>query len=312
MFYYFCNKNSNTKPFAMKKIWTLIALTIFLLNTSHFHIATDPEYVAEIDAWHAQRIASLTGENGWLNVVGLYWLKAGENTFGAAKSNDIVFPKGDDRLGSLFLENGKVRIVANERAEIFAGENKRVAFLTIYDPDAEHSPVVLEHESLRWYIIKRQDKYGVRLRDLKAEAVKQFEGIKRFPVEDKWRIEATLEPAEGKTVDVTNVIGQTRPRHSPGTLVFEIDGETYRLDPVASGDELFVIFGDATNGVETYGAGRFLYAAKPDENGKTILDFNKAYNPPCAFTAFATCPLPPAQNKLSVEILAGEKSWGEH
>lgn len=296
----------------MKKMWTLIALTIFLLNSSHFHLATDPEYVAEINAWHEKRIESLTGETGWLNVVGLHWLEEGENTFGAAKSNDIVFPRGDDRLGSLFLENGKVRIVANERAEIFAGENRRVAFLTIYDPDAEASPVVLAHESLRWYIIKRQDKYGVRLRDLEAEAVKQFEGVERFPIDEKWRIEATLEPAEGKTVDVTNVIGQTGPRQSPGTLVFEINGETYRLDPVASGDQLFVIFGDATNGVETYGAGRFLYAAKPDENGKTILDFNKAYNPPCAFTAFATCPLPPPQNKLSVEVLAGEQSWGEH
>ncbi len=293
----------------MKNALTLILFASFLLNANYL---TDPKYIAEIDGWHAKRIETLTGESGWLNVVGLHWLQEGENTFGSAKTNDIIFPKGDAKLGSLFLENGRVRIEANERAKIYEGENKRVAFMTIFDPASTNPPVMLQHGSLRWFIIKRQDKIGVRLRDLEAKAVLHFTGIERFPVDDKWRVEATLEPAEGKTVDITNVLGQTGPRQSPGTLVFEINGETYRLDPVTEGDRLFVIFGDATNGVETYGAGRFLYATKPDENGKTILDFNKAYNPPCAFTAFATCPLPPSQNKLSVEILAGEKTWGEH
>lgn len=297
----------------MKKTFTfLITLLISAFGASFQTLSTDPAYVAEIDAWHAQRIEALTGETGWLNVVGLHWLKAGENTFGSGKTNDLIFPKGDAQLGSLFLENGSVRIEANDRAKIYGSDNKRIAFMTIYETDSENPPVVLQHGSLRWFVIKRGDRYGVRLRDLEAEAVVHFEGIERFPVDDQWRVEATLEPAEGKTVDITNVLGQTAPQASPGTLVFEIGGETYRLDPVTEGEELFVIFGDASNGDSTYGAGRFLYAAKPDANGKTILDFNKAYNPPCAFTAFATCPLPPAHNKLLVEILAGEKTWGEH
>jgi uncharacterized protein (DUF1684 family) len=172
----------------------------------------------------------------------------------------------------------------------------------------------MEHGSLLWFVIKRDDQYGVRLRDHESDGVKNFHGIERYPVDVSWRIEARFEKAEpGKTIDITNILGQTTPNPCPGTLVFDIDGKEFRLDAILEGGpDLFVIFGDDTNEKETYPSGRYIYVNPPDESGKVIIDFNKSYNPPCAFTAFATCPLPPRQNVLPVRITAGEKNYAHH
>jgi len=238
-------------------------------------------------------------------------LKEGKNTFGSGKSNDIVFPKGDAQIGNFMLENGRVRIEITSNSLVL-NQDKKVDTLTIFIALSQE-PIVLQYQSLRWFIIQRGDQYLVRLRDLEHPNVTNFKGIERFPTDVNWRVEATLEPAEpGFKIQVADVIGTTSMQASPGAFVFDIQGQTYRLCPTIAGDELFFVFGDATNGDSTYGAGRFLYAAKPDANGKTMLDFNKAYNPPCAFTAFATCPLPSKENILLVEINAGEKNYGEH
>jgi hypothetical protein len=152
---------------------------------------------------------------------------------------------------------------------------------------------------------------AIRLRDLGSPAVEAFTGIERFAVDTRWRIPARVEPhGEGGTISITNVVGQTTDEASPGTVVFAIDGEEYRIDALDGGpDELYLIFGDATNGVSTYPAGRYLYIPRPDREGRTVIDFNKAYNPPCAFTDFATCPLPPSQNVLPIGVTAGEKVY---
>ncbi len=290
----------------MKSIYLLMILIGFAYQTS----STDPEYLKEIQEWHAKRAASLKSETGWLNLAGLFRLQEGTNSFGSDAANDIVFPKGEAFLGHFILENGQVRVEIKPEVNVL-NKDQPIKKLAIFAPEKE--PIVLAHQSLRWFIIQRGEQYLVRLRDLESPNVINFKGIEAFPIDKNWRVEATLEPAEpGFQISVVDVIGTSSMQDSPGAFVFEIEGKPYRLYPTNAGDELFFVFGDATNGDTTYGAGRFLYAAQPDEHGKTILDFNKAYNPPCAFTAFATCPLPNEINILPVEINAGEKNYGDH
>ncbi len=304
-FYGHCEKKSNAMRIYLLLIGLLLTNVLFAFQNA------DAAYVTEINAWHTRREASLRSETGWLNLVGLLPLKEGKNTFGSDPSNDIIFPKGDANLGTLILKNGQVRMAIAPQADVRA-QQKKVRKMVIFKSRSSES-VVLSHQSLRWFIIRRGDRFFVRLRDLASPTVLNFKGIERFPVDPKWRVEATLEPAApGFKLPVTDVIGDTYQEDSPGAFVFEIEGKQYRLYPTVEGDELFFVFGDATNGDTTYGAGRFFYADKADANGKTILDFNKAYNPPCAFTAFATCPLPNKLNILPIEVTAGEKSWGEH
>ncbi|MEQ9289738.1 MAG: DUF1684 domain-containing protein, partial [Cyclobacteriaceae bacterium] len=156
---------------------------------------------------------------------------------------------------------------------------------------------------------------GVRVRDLESEAVKNFTGVERYPIDPVWRVEATWEKYEPiKYIDITNILGQTYQSPCPGALVFTIDEVEYRLDAIDDGTEgeYYILFGDKTNETETYPSGRYMYVKYPDEAGKVIVDFNKGYNPPCAFTEYATCPLPPRQNALNLTITAGEKNFGHH
>ncbi len=178
--------------------------------------------------------------------------------------------------------------------------------------DQKKDMTVFEYGSIRWNLIIRGDKYGIRFRDLESPLVKNFNGIERFPVNQYWKLTARFEPYNPpKKIFVPNVLGQIEEELSPGTVVFEKDGNTFRIDAIDEGERLFLIIADETSGVETYGGGRFMYVDKPDSTGKIILDFNKAYNPPCVFTKYATCPLPPEQNYLKLRITAGEKNYGE-
>jgi hypothetical protein len=271
------------------------------------------EYKNEIEKWHQSRVESLKSETGWLNIVGLYWLQQGENTFGSSKENTIVFPKGKagDKLGSFILKDGLVSLVAEKKAMI-ESDNRPFTTGIIFD-EKQESPVVLSHKNLRWFIIKRGTKYGVRLRDLQSDALKNFSHIDRFQVDEKWKITALYEaPLNEKTIPIYDIIGLTTETPFGGTVHFEIDGKKFQLDATLEGDELFIVFSDETTGKETYGGGRFLYALKPSSGNAVIIDFNKAYNPPCSFTNFATCPMPTSKNNLAIKILAGEKSYGHH
>lgn len=299
-----------------RRVMLLVSLACVALTSGCRSLPSAPEadavYVAEIQQWHKKRIESLTDQNGWLNLAGLFWLKAGENSFGTDASNDIVFPAGKAPpiIGSFVLEQGAVSVRIKPGVEVMHGDEP-VSTLKLQS-DAEGEPTMLTLGSLSWFIIKRGDALGVRLRDSENPRLRHFKGIETFPIDPAWRVEAMLEPYDPpKKMAVPTVLGTTLEQSSPGALVFQIHGNTYRLDPIAEpGDkQLFVIFADATNGVETYGAGRFLYVDRPGKDGKAIIDFNKAHNPPCAFSKFATCPLPPAQNRLLVKVTAGEKKY---
>jgi len=292
--------------------------------------AAPADHAAEIRAWQEERQASLLEPGGWLSLVGLYWLEEGANTFGGAPDNDLVFPAGaPKRAGTLHralaLGEAEVRLEpapgADLRLAVGAGEDGEMDFAATGEPvgarslaaDTSGEPTVLALGSLRFWAIERGDRVGVRVVDLESPALAAFEGLEHFPVDVAWRVEARLERAPGATVAVPNVLGQVDEQPTPGALVFAhpVSGEELRLVPTEGSDgELFLVFGDATNRDETYGGGRFLYADPPGADDRVVLDFNRAYNPPCAYTPYATCPLPPAENKLAVRIEAGEKRYG--
>jgi len=270
-----------------------------------------PEYIAEIDQWHQKRIERLKDENSWLTLVGLYWIKEGKNTFGSDRNNDIVFPQNaPQKIGKVILKDSVITL------EVDAGVNVTVEGKSIKEIKLAHdltgNPTILNLGSLRWYIIKRGDRYGIRLRDINVPLRNEFNGIERFPVNEDWKITASFEAYDPpKVMYLPTQIGTVDEEPSPGAVVFERAGKTYRIDAVDAGERLWLIFADETSGKETYGAGRYLYIDKPDSTGKTVVDFNMAYNPPCVFTRFATCSFPPKQNFLKLEITAGEKMWGE-
>ena len=272
--------------------------------------ATDEAYVESIDQWHVGREANLQKESGWLALAGLFWLEEGENTFGSAAGNDLVFPEGKiaAHAGTLLLTGDEVRLQTKKDADVtLNGVPAEEA--VVYTSGMQEVPE-MRHGSLSWFVIKRGDKYGVRLRDAESPAIAAFKGIARYPVQAAWKLEARLEQNPlPKQIAITNVLGQTSQEPSPGAVVFTVDGQEHRLDALEEGDELFIIFADKTNGTETYGSGRYMYIPKPGADGKTTIDFNKAYNPPCAFTGFATCPLPPKQNFLPIAVAAGEKAY---
>lgn len=289
-----------------------VIIFIFFSCEENLKEKGNPDYIAEIKAWHKRRIENLKKENGWLNLVGLYWLKEGENKFGSDKSNDIIFPKNAPAfIGKFFLKDSTVKLEVNDGIDV-TSNGKKIKSIELKN-DMQGKPTILEYNSLRWFVIKRGNKFGIRLRDLESELVKNFKGIETFPVNEDWKIEAKFEPYNPpKKILVPNVLGMIEEENSPGALVFNKDGKEFRIDVLDEGNSYFLIFADETSGKETYGAGRFLYVNKPDSSGKIFIDFNKAYNPPCAFTKYATCPLPPKQNYLKLRITAGEKKYGNH
>ncbi len=277
--------------------------------------AVDVEaYQKEIQEWQQKRNAYQVSEQGWVNLAGLFWMKEGINTFGSGKDNDFIFPEGKipERAGYFLLKNGEVAIEGAPGVE-FIINNEPVSKKVIAGESIPRTEVA--YGPLRWFVIKRDDKYGIRLRDYEHPALKDFHPIDYYPVDPQWRLTGRIEWADSShTIEITNVLGQTGPQRSQGKLVFTYQEKEYSLDALDEGDdkEFFVIFGDDTNAGETYGAGRYMYVEYPKEGNEVIIDFNKAYNPPCAFTEFATCPLPPKQNVLPVPVRAGEKNYGSH
>ena len=273
----------------------------------------DPAYLQKVESWQKERVEGLKKEDGWLTLVGLYWLDEGENRFGSDPGNKVIFPEGKAPAvaGTLVREGKKVRIRAAPGSGITT-DGKPVTEMELAADSAEE-PTVLQLGTISFFVIERGDRMGVRMKDKASPALTSFHGLDFYPVRPDWRIDARFEPYNPpKKVAVPNVLGQVNESDSPGAVVFEKDGKTWRLETLGSVEEgLSVIFADATNGKETYGAGRFLELG-PLKNGKVEVDFNTAYNPPCAYTAFATCPLPPAENKLALAVTAGEKKFGDH
>jgi uncharacterized protein (DUF1684 family) len=273
-------------------------------------------YQKEIETWRQAREARLRGDEGWLTVAGLFWLKEGENRFGSDPEGEVVLPahSAPARAGVLRLEKGKVTVEAAAGVALtLAGKPiTRMALRSDVPGPAD----VLALGATRFFVIERGGKLAIRLRDLQAPARKAFTGLHWFPIRPEYRVVGHLIPHPApKKMPVPNVLGQVEEMLSPGVVAFRLQGQELRLEPVYESpeqDELFFIFRDRTSAHETYGAGRFFYAAKPNDKGEVIIDFNKAYTPPCAFTRFATCPLPPRQNHLPLRIEAGELDYAHH
>jgi len=276
------------------------------------HSSDGASYTKAIEKWRAERLEEINGEDGWTTLVGLFWLNEGQNSFGSDRSNFIVLPRSSAPkfTGSLWLDKGVVRLEATREAGITS--DGKPASTLVLQSDGDGKPTVLKLGSLKLFVIKRGEKLGLRVKDKHHPARSNFAGIDYFSLSLKFRLDAKFEPYDPpKIIPIVNVLGMIDNMTSPGALVFEVNGKTYRLDPVLEkgSNQLFMIFADKTTGKETYGAGRYLYADPPGADGKVVVDFNKAHNPSCAFTKFATCPLPPRQNRLAIRVEAGEKKY---
>lgn len=282
----------------------LLVLLVLLLPVA----ALADDYVLEVEVWRALRVERLRKPDGWLSLAGLFWLHEGANRFGSGTDNDLVFPaKAPSCLGVATWTGGVVQVDLAPGVLVDGQPSARV----ILDPKAPEGKPLFTSGSLSWYLLNRGGRLAFRLKDRDSEALRNFHGTEWFPVDPAWRVEARLEGPPHR-LEVPSATGARTDEECPGTLVFRVEGRECRLDPLVEDGRLFVIFSDATSGQETYGAGRFLYAELPDAEGRTVLDFNRAYSPPCAFTPFATCPRPPAQNHLPLAVRAGEKDPAGH
>ncbi len=284
------------------------------------------DHRAQVEAWHEERLTALRTDDGWLTLVGLSWLEGPENSIGSDPDGVVVLPpSAPDRLGTLRLnqpEAGQAGAVVLELAD---GQTMRADGEPVEGPqavplasDSAGTPTVVEVGTVSFFIIDRDGRLGVRIKDSNSDVRRDFSGIDRFPVVWDWRVEADYVPRqEPKAVEIPTALGTVSEMASPGRIRFERDGDTFELDAFATGDpsEVWFVFGDQTNTKTTYGGGRFVYAQFADgggagAEGKLVVDFNRAYNPPCVFTPFATCPLPTPENRLALAVEAGEKVYG--
>jgi uncharacterized protein (DUF1684 family) len=262
--------------------------------------------------WRAKRLASLTGETGWLTPIALYWLADGENSFGRSKTS--AFSVDDaalaDDTGAFLLRDHHVRYVAHGSTAM-TYQGKPVTSLEL-SSDNEAKPTELIAGSLHFMLIDRSGHLGIRVRDSVSPTRAQFKGLAYFPVNPGWAIHARFEPyVPARHIPIVNILGMQEDMTSPGAIVFQREGRMWRLDTILEDPgerQLFVMFSDATSGKQTYGAGRVRYVGLPDAD-RIEIDFNEAFNPPCAFTDYATCPLPPQQNRLDLAIEAGELKY---
>ena len=286
----------------------LISIFYFILFQANVQGQTSAAYTASIKHFDSLRVKALTEQNGWLNLAGLYWLKPGDNTFGSAVNNTLVFKHKNmpASLGKFKVVGSRVSFEFNKAVTNFPSDYSEEMVLFDLSNKTDTS---IYFKQFVWSVIIREDKIGVRFRDLKNPALIAFKGNKRFAIHEKWNLPAKLLPPNPSGLFITNVLGQTTAQDYAGKISFEYQGKNYVLDAINEGPgDLFVVFGDATNGINTYHTGRFMYVSRPDSNGNTFIDFNKSFNPPCAYTPFATCPIPPRQNILPFKVTAGELS----
>ncbi|UGB39059.1 DUF1684 domain-containing protein [Frateuria soli] len=297
---------------------TSLFLAAITLGAAAVHAADTDPYTRQIEQWRVDRVARLTAPDGWLSLVGLEWLHEGANRIGSAADNDIALTVGPAHLGTVTLgADGSLRMALDKDA-VATIDGKNVDEATLVDDmhAGAAGPTLVRFGSASFFVIDRDGRKALRVKDPEAPTRAHFAGIDYFPIDRSWRIEADWVPfAPGHKLEIGSVIGTIEAVDVPGKAVFQRDGHTFELMPYQEepGGELFFVIADRTSGRETYGAARFFYAALPktglSQPGKVELDFNKAYNPPCAFTPFATCPLAPPENRLDVAVTAGEKKY---
>lgn len=268
------------------------------------------EHQQQVAAWRAARVERLTAPDGWLSLVGLHWLPAGASqTLGNGPDNEIDLGRGPKRLGTLSWDADKASFAAAADAGIVV--DGAAVERTDLLPDSSGKPTIVEFGSARFQLIQRGDKYALRVKDSEAATRTGFKGIRYYDIDSSWRVDARFEAYEqARTIEVATVVGTIEAYPNPGRIVFERDGKTLSLEALVEEgtDQFFFIMADRTSGKETYGMARYLYAGPPVD-GKIVVDFNQAYNPPCAFTPYATCPMPPEGNRLDAFVRAGELKY---
>ena len=294
------------------KIGMLLMSALMIAGVGAKETGSDDAWRKEVADWREARLERLKSPYGWPSLIGLEWLKEGANTVGSASDNAIVIAKAPAHLGTITLHAGKTAIALDAKADAtIDGEKKTMAELV---DDSQPKPTQIGFGTVKFYLIQRGDKFGLRIKDSEAATRQKMiaQGVENFEFDPAWRIEAKWQAYEPPhEVEGVNIIGQTEKYQIMGKASFTRDGKTYSVEPMLEnpGDtELFLVFADRTSGKETYGAARFVYTPMP-KDGKIVLDFNKAYNPPCAFTPYATCPLPTPQNRLDLRVTAGERKW---
>lgn len=272
-----------------------------------------------VESVRARRDASLRDPMGWLALVGLHWLRPGEQRFGADPRNEIMLRHEEGAIpplaGTLELTDGEVRIHPKPDVALLTIDGEPVPDGLRLVDDVAGDPTTLELGSLRMFLIRRgEDRLALRVKDIAAPALRSFTGLNHFPVDPRWRVIGRLIPAlPGSSIRVPDIVGDVLSEATPGDVSFEVAGREHRLHALeAQPGHLWLIFGDQTNGSETYGGGRFLVSGPVQADDSVEVDFNLAYNPPCVFSPFATCPLPPEGNRLSMAVEAGERMWSAH
>jgi len=273
-------------------------------------------HTAAVDAWHAARVERLTAPDGWLTLIGLHELTPGTHLLGAATKCEILVDAAvPPVIGELRCSARDVVLVPAPGVEASTdGEPVPVGMPVTMVSDASGAPTLVAVGTVSFHVIARGDRRFLRVKDSASAVRRDFTGVERFPVQTSWRVVARLEPHDPpRTLDITNVLGQVESEATPGKLVFELGSRRRTLTPIGTPEgPLIIVFADETSGVSTYGGGRFLVTDPPGPDGRVVLDFNRATNPPCAFTPYATCPLPPPENVLPIAVTAGEKAWGKY
>ncbi|MFT4603602.1 MAG: hypothetical protein ACI9W4_000317 [Rhodothermales bacterium] len=266
---------------------------------------------ADIQAWRAWRLADLTSEDSWLTLIGYHWVGAVPVSVGSAERASITLPRGPQLVGTFFQSDGALLFEAKEGVTVIADSVTLAEAVPVFNPDG--SAVIFRVEAMSWLVRDFQDRLAVRVRDNRALLRTEFPGIEHYPVNSEWRLHARYEPYDPpKRFPVAIFTGGDDLEESPGRVIFEAAGTEYSLDVTDTSDTgYFVIFADDTNGNGSYPAGRYVWFDKPvgARSGPVVLDFNKAYNPPCAFTEYATCPLPPRSHRIAAEVDAGELTF---
>lgn len=275
--------------------------------------ARDAVFAAEQKAWRDDRVSQLTQPEGWTSLIGLHWIDPGSHYLGSDADNGIRLAMGPGHMGMLERKGDRIRLVPERGAALtLDGQPLKGGATLRSDADPAGASVLGFDEGQGLVtVIKRGDRYALRVRHAQASTRTRFKGIQYWPGGAEWIVQGRyIANAAGKKIAVGNIIGTVEDVANPGAVEFVHGEQTYRLEALDDGaGGLFLVFADRTSGKGSYPAGRFLDAAAPDAQGRVLLDFNKAYNPPCAFTAYATCPLPPPENRLDLEVIAGEKQY---
>ena len=262
-----------------------------------------------IEAWRASRHERLSQPDGWLTLVGLEWINDGESRIGSAADNDIQLSGGPAYWGSVFLVDKKLSFQNADSKNVKI--NDQVLDQADLVADTEDEPTLVSSGTLSFHAIFRES-YALRIKDSQAKTLSHFDGVENYPISESWRINGRFILAgEGENIEIANVLGQISETPVLGAFEFEMDGKTHSLLGIGTeeSEQLWFIFADRTSGHDTYGAGRFLYSDGMPEGGHLTVDFNKAYNPPCAFNPYSTCPLPPQRNRMDIMVVAGEKDF---